>query len=212
VSINVTIVPGTLFNGKTLMRREHNDVGFLPRRERADLWFEVSRSSAGDRCHLDHIAEGQERRQIFLTSERAFVDERALQCEGCAHDRKHVCGHVAFDIDAEARLDAVVERRLQWRHAVPHLHLDRGCDRDLPAGDAYHFPMRLAELGAVNVFIIGTHQSGLADRLEIAGAVADDMADDRDAGLPRQCPVVGVGDGVQLERQQLVSGGEILRL
>jgi hypothetical protein len=41
-----------------------------------------------------------------------------------AHDREHIGGHVALDIDAEARLNAVIERRLKRRHAVPNLHLD----------------------------------------------------------------------------------------
>ena len=59
-------------------------------------------------------------------------------------------------------------------------------------------PVGLVKLGAMNVFIVRTHQSGFADRLEIARPVADDMADNRDARLSGQCPIVGVRGGVQL--------------
>jgi hypothetical protein len=72
----------------------------------------MGRSGTADRRHLDHIAAGEERRKILRAGERALVDERALQGEDRSHDREHVGGHVAFDINAEARLNAVIECRL----------------------------------------------------------------------------------------------------
>src|SRR5262249_62004325 len=39
---------------------------------------------------------------------------------------------------------------------------------------------------------------GAADRLEIAGSVSDDMADDWNAGLPRKGPIVRVWGSVEL--------------
>ena len=56
----------------------------------------------------------------------------------------------------------------------------------------------------MDVFVVRAYQPGFADRLEIAGAVADDMADDRHAGLPGKGPIIGIRGGVELERQQLV--------
>ena len=64
----------------------------------------------------------------------------------------------------------------------------------------------------MNVLIVRTHQSGFTNRLEIAGSVTNDMADDGDASLPGQCSILGVGGGVQFKGQQLVCGGEILGL
>ena len=64
----------------------------------------------------------------------------------------------------------------------------------------------------MDVFIVRAHQPGFTDSFEIAGPVADDMADDRDIGLARECPILGVWRGVQLKRQQLVGGREVLRL
>jgi hypothetical protein len=145
-----------------------------------------------------------ERRQILLSGERTLVDEGALQGEGGAHDREHIRGHVALNIDAKARLNAVIECRLKRRHAVPHLHLDGGRDRNLAAGVSDHLPLGLVELCAMNVFIVRTHQPGLADRFEIAGPVSDDMTDDRHAGLPGERPIVRVGSRVQLQSQQLI--------
>ena len=49
---------------------------------------------------------------ILFSGERTVVDVSALKGEGRAHDREHIRGHVALDIDAEARLNAVIERRL----------------------------------------------------------------------------------------------------
>jgi hypothetical protein len=115
-----------------------------------------------DGGHLDDLAAGDERRQILFCGERAFVDESALQGEGCPHDREHIRGHVAFDIDAEARLNAVIERRLERWHAVSHLHLDGGRDRNLAAGIGNHLPMGLTELSTMDVFI-ATSGSGQSE-------------------------------------------------
>src|SRR5215510_10099444 len=45
---------------------EHDDVGVLPRRERADLVLEPGAARALDGGELEHIAAGQERRQVLL--------------------------------------------------------------------------------------------------------------------------------------------------
>ena len=44
----------------------------------------------------------------------------------------------------------------------------------------------------MDVFIVRTHQPGLADRVEIAGPIPDDMTDDGYAGLSGERPVVEV--------------------
>jgi hypothetical protein len=75
---------------------------------------------------------------------------------------------------------------------VSHLHLDGGRDRNPAAGIGDHLPVGFIELHAVDVLIVGAHQRGFAHRFEVAGSVSDDMADDRHAGLPGECPIVGV--------------------
>src|SRR5215472_9944562 len=99
----------------------------------------MRRSGAADCRHLDDLAAGHQRRQILFPGERAFVFERSLQGEGRAHDREHVGGHVALDIDAKARLNAVIECRLERRHSVPHLHFDGRAIDTLPPVSAILF-------------------------------------------------------------------------
>ena len=89
---------------------------------------------------------------------------------------------------------------------MPHLHLDGGRDRNLAAGISDRLPVGLVELCAMNVFIVRTHQPGLAHRFEIPGSVSDDMADDRHAGLPGERPIIRIGSRVQLQSQQLIGG------
>jgi hypothetical protein len=95
---------------------------------------------------------------------------------------------------------------------VSHLHFDGGRDRDLAAGLGDHLPVSLIELRAMDVFIVRAHQPGFPHCFEIAGSVANDMAYDRHADLPGKCPVIGVWGRVQLESQQLIGGGKVLRL
>src|SRR5260370_20144290 len=175
----------------------------LPRRQGADLVVEMGCFGARDGGHFDDLTAGHEWGQVLLAGERAFVDEGALQGEGRAHDREHVSGHIALDIDAETRLDAVIERRLKPRHSMSHLPFDGPRDGNLAAGVGDHLPVGFTELSAMDVFIVRTHQPGFAHRFEIAGSISDDMADDRHTGLPGERPIVRVWGCGQLPGHQL---------
>src|ERR1700720_4188155 len=148
VSISVKIVPGTLLSGKTLMRSVASMMmsASFPGGQGADLVVEMGCFGARDGGHFDDLTAGHEWGQVLLAGERAFVDEGALQGEGRAHDREHVSGHIALEIDAETRLDAVIERPLKRRHSMSHLHFDGRRDGNLAAGVGDHLPVGFTEL------------------------------------------------------------------
>jgi hypothetical protein len=50
------------------------------------------------------------------------------------NDGEGILRHGGIDVGAQARTDAVVERGLDRRQAVPHCHLDGSGDGDAGAG------------------------------------------------------------------------------
>src|SRR5206468_9915894 len=89
-----------------------------------------------------------------------------MQREGRSHDREHIGGHIRLDVDAEAWPNSIIERRLNGWHSMPHLHLNRGCDRDFSTSVRNIFPCSLTQSHAMNVFIVGTHEAGLSQLFE----------------------------------------------
>ena len=189
VSISVTTAPAALFSGITLIVSVRSMMmsASLPGVSVPTLAVDVGVARALDRRHLEDLAAREKRREVLFAGQHALVEQRPLQRERGAHHREHVGGHVRFDVHAQARRDAVIERLLDRRHPVPHLHLDRRRDRHVPAGIGDHLPRGLAQLRAVDVLVVGLHEAGLAHRLE-AGGVADDVVDDRRADLPGERP------------------------
>ena len=61
------------------------------------------------------------------------VGQCTLLAEYPAHQRERIGRHVRFDVRAQAGQDAMVEAQLSRRHAVPHLHLDDGRNRNVRA-------------------------------------------------------------------------------
>ena len=110
----------------------------------------LSRARSGDGGQFNRVPRCEQPRQILLTRERPLIEQRSLQGEGRAHDGEHVGCHVAFDIDAETGADAEIERCLERRHPVPHLHLDGRRNRNVRPGVSDQFPCRCTQLGAMD--------------------------------------------------------------
>ena len=80
---------------------------------------------AVDRRELDDLFHGQQLRQVLLAGALAREDLHALQREARAHLVEEIARHLGFDVDAQARADAVRDRLLERRNAVTHFHFDR---------------------------------------------------------------------------------------
>ena len=191
---------------------EQNNISFLAGRERADFVIQVGHLSAFYGGELDGVAAGEQTGNILLARDRTLVDQGTLQRERRAHDGEHVGGHIAFDIHAEAGANAVVERGLEGRHAVAHLHFNRGGNGDFTAAIANHLPHVLVELRAVDVLVVRAHQPVSPHALEGARTVADDVRGNGHSQRARQFPMLRVGSSIECESQQLVIGREILGL
>ena len=74
-----TTAPGALLSGQTFepVGPQHDDVGLLAGRERADLAVEVGAARALDGGELEHVAAGEQRRQVLLAVARALEDAAA---------------------------------------------------------------------------------------------------------------------------------------
>ena len=116
---------------------------------------------------------------------------------------------------SELRLgtDAVVERGLDRRQAVAHCHLDGSGDGDAGAGVLEQAPRRVAQMGAVDVFIARPQQPGAPELEQCAfGVVAHAVGDATHADLACISEDVGVEHGAERQRQQLVLRAEICAL
>jgi hypothetical protein len=70
------------------------------------------------------------------------------------HLGEHVGGLVCLDVDAQARADSEVERFLNGRDPVPHLHFDRHGEGDSSASVGDLLPLAVDEVAAVNVGVV----------------------------------------------------------
>src|SRR5262249_57320434 len=90
--------------------REYEDIGILARRERADLAVRVRATGPLDGGEFEHVAAGEERRQVLLALARALKDEQALQRERRAHDGEKILSKSHPMVGAQARPHSTVKR------------------------------------------------------------------------------------------------------
>src|SRR5215813_10349429 len=131
-----------------------------------------------------------------------------MQGEGRSHDREHIGGHVRLDVDAEAWANPIIQGCLNGWHSMPHLHLDRSCDRDFSTSVRNIFPCSLTQSHAMNVFIVRAHEAGLSELFKRL-RITNDMVHDRRANLSSKRPNIGVRSPAHCESQQLVIRREI---
>ena len=91
---------------------DHDDVGLLARRERADLAFETGRAGAVHRRRLEHRFHRDRRGDIGLAAEAAVAHRRALLPEQGVHLAEQVAAESGVEVDAERRRQAVIDRLL----------------------------------------------------------------------------------------------------
>ena len=162
---------------------EDDDVGFLARRERADLVVEPQRLGAVHGGVAQHVARGQQAeaasevghwlarrcsvlrietvvRRFFRSCRRVLLQDQlvrhhALHVHGHAHLGEEVRRHRALDVDRERRLHAKLLHLDDRRGAMPHVHLDREGDRDLRALILDRLPRPCGLAGHVDEQVVG---------------------------------------------------------
>ena len=203
-------MPGALLSGQTSSRSaaQHDDVGLLAGRQRADLAVEVGAAGALDGGEFEHVAAGEQRRQVLLALAHALQDMQALQVEGRPHEPEHVLRHRRAVVGAQTRPHAVVERLLDRGHAVGHRHFERRRERDAAAAVLDQSPGLVVEVRAVDVFVARPQQPGAPERQQRLG-IDPDMQDGPHADLARVSEDLSVEARRHGEREQLVLRAEI---
>ena len=176
---------------------QHDDVGLLAGRQRADLLVEAVGARAFDGGEFQHLAHREERRQVLVAGEPLRPDLVLLQREHRPHLGEEVARHRGLDIDAERRPDAQVDRLLYRRVAVAHQHLDIAGDRDRAAGVLDQLPLGVVERAAMDVGRVVLQPALGVELLQqrVAAELADaDMDGDARADVAR---------GLELRRASL---------
>ena len=118
--MRLTTALGALLSGQTLMRsaRSMTMSASLPGVSVPTLLSRSAQRAPCDGGEFEHVAAGEQRRQVLLAVAPALQDEQALEIEDRPHHAEHVLPDGRRVIGAQRRAQAVVERLLDRRHAV----------------------------------------------------------------------------------------------
>src|SRR5690606_11673239 len=202
-------------------RVEEDEVSLLSRGERAYLVAEAVGARALDGGELENIAGREQLGNVpHFGKQVVGVQQAALKRKTSAHLRKHVRRLVGLDVDAETGANAVVERTLYRRYAVPHLHLDRNGERDLAAAVGDQLKLEVAERAGMDIRRVGAEpdaRSQLRQKSVGSGRSHADVCGDGHAHVTGHVPLdlgrVDVGElwtcGGERQREQLIGAGEV---